>query len=151
LGRALRHAQTNQFPCANSAKFGLPEIKLGLLPGAGGIQKLVKLIGTLAAKELMFTGKLVTAAEAHRLGIINEVVGAGTALDTARALARELAQGPPVALRKLKLCTNLADDLPDELGNDLARLHFKELLTTEDAKEGIIAFLEKRYPCFQGV
>ena len=134
---------------AASAQMGQPEIKLGLLPGAGGTQRLPRLVGAGIAKEIMFTGDPIGAAEAHRIGLANHVVPAGEALSAARKMAGRLAARPGVALRYIQqavqrgLGATLSDGLQVEA--DL----FAKVFQTEDAREGVEAFIAKREPKFQ--
>ena len=134
---------------AASAQMGQPEIKLGLLPGAGGTQRLPRLVGAGIAKEIMFTGDSIGAAEAHRIGLANHVVPAGEALSAARKMAGRLAARPGVALRYIQqavqrgLGATLSDGLQVEA--DL----FAKVFQTEDAREGVEAFIAKREPKFQ--
>ena len=135
---------------ADSARFGLPEITLGLIPGFGGTQRLPRLIGPAAAKELIFTGRMIAAEEALRLGIVNRVVPAAELMAEVRKTALEAAAKGRVALRAAKEAVNHG------LGVDLAtgcRLEvdaFSLVFASPDAREGTRAFLEKRKPVFRG-
>jgi enoyl-CoA hydratase/carnithine racemase len=135
---------------AETATIGLPEINLGLLPGAGGIQKIVRLIGKSKALRLMLQGKALSAKEALTLGLVEEVCTAENLLDSAMELARNLAQRAPVAVAEIKRCVNAAQEL--ERGSSLAYdvRGLGELFVTQDAVEGLKAFLEKRSPDFKG-
>ena len=134
---------------AADTQMGQPEIKLGLLPGAGGTQRLPRLVGAGIAKEIMFTGDPIGAEEAHRIGLANHVVPAGEALPAARKMAGRLAERPGVALRYIQqavqrgLGATLSDGLQVEA--DL----FAKVFQTEDAREGVEAFIAKRQPKFQ--
>ena len=134
---------------AADTQMGQPEIKLGLLPGAGGTQRLPRLVGAGIAKEIMFTGDPIGAEEAHRIGLANHVVPAGEALSAARKMAGRLAERPGVALRYIQqavqrgLGATLSDGLQVEA--DL----FAKVFQTEDAREGVEAFIAKREPKFQ--
>ncbi len=134
----------------NKTKVGLPEIKLGLLPGGGGTQRLPRLIGTMRAKEMILTGKMITAAEAVAYGIAMEACEPDQLMPTAMALAEELAKQPDIALAEGK---RVIDDGVE--ASLTAALTFEQrvlgtLFATEDGKEGIAAFIEKRDPQFRG-
>ena len=133
---------------ASSAKLGQPEVNLGIIPGWGGTQRLARLCGLGVAKELIFTGRIVTAEQALRIGLVNGVHD--PALDKAREVATLLSSKSPISLRLMKELANRA------LGGDhAANLEaegnvFGELFSSEDAKEGLAAFIEKREPKFAG-
>lgn len=131
------------------ARIGLPEVNLGLLPGAGGTQRLAKLVGPSKAKEMMFTGAHVDANEAYRLGIVNQVVPKGEGLEAAEKLANKLASQSLQALSRIKQLVNIGNELPLEEGLAMEKRLFNELFQTEDAKEGVRAFIEKRKPVFK--
>lgn len=135
---------------ADTATIGLPEIKLGLLPGAGGIQKIVRAIGRTKALRLMWQGTALSAQEALSLGLVEEVCPADKLMDSAMELARDLAGRAPVAIAEIKKCVNAALEMEREasLGCDVRGLG--ELFVTQDASEGLNAFLAKRPPSFKG-
>ncbi|MFT4946054.1 MAG: enoyl-CoA hydratase/carnithine racemase [Natronomonas sp.] len=132
---------------AESARFGLPEIGLGIIPGAGGTQRLAHLVGYLKAKELILTGKHISASEAAEIGLANEVVDDGEFETRIDELAADLADGPPIAQWFAKKSINETRAQLDsglELEAALAGLLFE----TEDKEEGLSAFIEKRDPSF---
>jgi enoyl-CoA hydratase len=127
---------------------GLPEIKLGLFPGAGGTQRLPRLIGEGKAKEMMFTGEPVTAKEAKHIGLVNEVVPQGQALAKAKELARRISLYSLPALSLMKKAIHKGSSLPLEEGLKVEANYFGEVFQTEDIREGVEAFIEKRTPKF---
>lgn len=132
------------------ARFGLPEINLGIMPGGGGTQRLPRLIGLAQARELIYTGRPVSADEALRLGLINRVVTPDRLQAEARALADEILAKGPLALRAAKEATALAANTPLSEGLVGEILRCALLWDTADQKEGMQAFMEKRQPQFQG-
>ncbi len=151
LGGGLELALTADLRvAADDARLGLPEVKVGSMPGAGGTQRLPWLIGAAQAKELMFTGEPVDAAEAHRLGLVNRVVPAASLLAEATAFADVLGRRAPLALQKIKEAVNGSRDAPLEEGLALERSCHDFLRDSEDRREGIRAFVEKREPVFVG-
>jgi enoyl-CoA hydratase len=135
---------------AETAQFGQPEINLGIMPGAGGTQRLTRAIGKARAMEMVLTGRSITARQAEVLGLVTKVVPAEAVLDEAVALAKEIAAKPPVAVRLAKEAVLKAFDTTIEGGLDYERKAFYLLFATEDRTEGITAFLEKRKPTFRG-
>jgi enoyl-CoA hydratase/carnithine racemase len=135
---------------SDRARLGVPEIKLGLLPGAGGTQRLPRLLPRGIATQLLLTGAPMTAPDAHRFGLVNELSGDAPALDTAERLAREIAAGPPLALAAAKHLVQRGVTLPLVDAIDLERETVSELFDTDDAREGLAAFREKRAPEFHG-
>jgi enoyl-CoA hydratase len=132
------------------ARLGVPEIKLGLLPGAGGSQRLARLLPAAIAKQLLLTGEPILAEDAHRLGLVNQVVDDGTALAAAERLAERLAAGPPLAQGAAKRLVDLGGPMALDAGVTFERETVAMLFATEDRVEGIAAFLEKRAPHFRG-
>lgn len=130
------------------AKIGLPEVNLGLLPGGGGTQRLPRIVGPSKAKEMMFTGDPLSAEEAYRLGIVNQVVSKGTGMEAAEKLAGKLASQSLQALSRIKHLVNVGSELPLEEGLQMEKQLFNDLFVTADAKEGVSAFIEKRKPVF---
>jgi len=133
---------------AENATFGQPEIKIGVMPGAGGTQRLPRLIGMSKAKELLYTGDMINASEAYRLGLVSRVVPVESLMDEARALALKIACQPGVALRATKLAVNGGIDMDIKSAIAYEARCFEMLFSTEDKKEGTKAFLEKRKPVF---
>lgn len=135
---------------ADTAKFGLPEIKIGSIPSAGGTQRLPRLIGIGKAKEMMYTGDPVDAQEAYRLGLANKVVPVASLLDEAKALGQTLLDRPPLSLKALKQCVNYGLKMDVDAGIEFEAKWTSILINTEDMKEGVAAFVEKRRPQFKG-
>jgi enoyl-CoA hydratase len=135
---------------AETASFGQPEINLGIMPGAGGTQRLTRAIGKARAMELVLTGRPISARQAEAWGLVTRVVPAESVLDEAMRLAREIAGKAPVAVRLAKEAVLKAFDTHLEGGLDYERKAFYLLFATEDRAEGIAAFLEKRTPVFKG-
>lgn len=134
---------------SESAQFGLPEINLGLFPGGGGTQRLPRRIGACRAKELIFTGKHIKAAEALKIGLINRVVEKGKALDEAKLLASEIAARPAIAIELIKQCIDRGADVTLADGLKIESDLFELVFRTEDVKEGVSAFMEKRTANFK--
>lgn len=135
---------------SDAAKFGQPEVKLGLIPGFGGTQRLPRLVGPGPALELLLTGDMIDANEAHRLGLVNKVVEGDKLMDEARALANKLAAVGPVALQLTKDAAYRGMTMSASDGMRLEADLFGLAFATEDAKEGTTAFLEKRAADFKG-
>src|SRR3954451_603085 len=132
------------------ARFGQPEIKVGIMPGAGGTQRLTRAVGKYKAVKILLTGEPVTAREADALGFVTEVVPDAEVLDRALALAKSIAALPPVAARKIKEVVLHGADMPLEAALALERQAFQLLFDPADQKEGMAAFIEKRPPQFRG-
>jgi enoyl-CoA hydratase len=134
----------------DTARFGQPEINLGIIPGAGGTQRWPRLVGKYVAMEVMLTGAPVTAQRAYELGLVNKVVPADVTIEIAKRLARQLAEKPPLAVRLAKEAVLKAFDSSMTEGLASERKSFYFLFATEDQKEGMHAFLEKRKGVFKG-
>ena len=132
------------------AKLGQPEIRVGIMPGAGGTQRLLRLMGRYRAMKLILTGEAVGARDALAMGMLSEVVADGTTLDRAWELGRIIVGMPPLAVRAIKEVAGLGADLPMEAALSLERKAFVLLFDTADQKEGMRAFLEKRPPAYSG-
>lgn len=135
---------------SEKATFGLPEINLGVLPGAGGTQRLPRTIGIGLAKELLFLGESVVAREAFRMGLVNRVVEPDLLMKTALAVAGRLAGQPQVALRLIKSAVNQGLQMNLSAALEYESRCFEMLFTTQDQKEGMQAFVEKRKAHFKG-
>ena len=135
---------------AENALFGFPEVTLGILPGMGGTQRLTRLVGPGIAKELIFSGRRIDAEQAHTFNLVNRVVPEGEALNVARELAEEIAANGPVAVKHAKAAANKAQDVDLTSGLEYEADQFALLFGTEDAREGMGAFVEKRDPEFKG-
>jgi len=133
-----------------TARFGQPEINLGIIPGAGGTQRWPRSIGKYVAMEVMLTGAPVTAQRAYELGVVNKVVPAEMTVGLAQRMARQIAEKPPLAARMAKEAVLKAFDSPLTEGLASERKSFYFLFATEDQKEGMHAFLEKRKGVFKG-
>ncbi len=135
---------------SETAKFGQPEINIGIMPGAGGTQRLTWAIGKFRAMEMILTGQPITAREAEKHGLVNRVVPVESYLEDAKKLAMQIAQKAPVAVRLAKEAVLKAFDTPLEEGLQYERRNFYLLFSTQDMKEGMNAFTEKRPPHFKG-
>ena len=132
------------------ARLGLPEVKLGILAGGGGTQKLARLVGGKRAMLLLLTGRMFGAAEALRMGLVSEMAATGQALARAIEIAGEIAAMPPIAVMQIKEIVNAGLNAPLETALMLERKAFQLQFATNDQKEGMRAFLEKRKPTFEG-
>ncbi|ORZ33003.1 ClpP/crotonase-like domain-containing protein [Catenaria anguillulae PL171] len=131
------------------AKVGLPETKLAIIPGAGGSQRLPRLVGVPIAKELMFTGRVLNAQEAQAIGLVNRV-GTESAFDAAMALAREITPQGPVALRMAKWAIDKGTEVDLASGLKVEEMCYAQVIPTKDRLEGLKAFAEKRKPEYKG-
>jgi enoyl-CoA hydratase/carnithine racemase len=134
---------------SDRARFGQPEINLGLIPGFGGTQRLPRLIGKPRALELLLSGDMIPAQEAHRIGLINKVVPEGDVVKVARDLARRIAAKGQVAVRLIMDAVNDGCAETLDKGLLLEAESFAQVMGTDDAREGLSAFLQKRQPKFQ--
>ena len=135
---------------AQDAKLGQPEITLGVIPGAGGTQRLARLVGPARAKDLIMSGRFVDAAEALTIGLVDKVVPAADVYTTAVDLVRPYLNGPAQALRAAKLAIDGGLGMSLEQGLAWESQLFAALFATEDRREGMAAFVEKRKPDFSG-
>lgn len=134
---------------SENARFGQPEVNLGIIPGYGGTQRLAHLIGRGRAMEMILTGDQIDAQEAHRIGLVNKVVPAGELMTTARSLARTIASKGQIAIRMALKAVNMTQETTLSDGQQLEASLFGVCCGTEDFKEGTRAFLEKRKPAFR--
>jgi len=135
--------------CSENAQFGQPEVKIGILPGYGATIRLPRIIGISRAKEMMYFGKIITAREAENSGLVTLVTSCADLMDKAMELARQLAQGP-ACLSLIKQSINSAFDFDLNAAFELSSTLYGDAYKTNDAKEGILAYLEKRRPIFKG-
>ena len=135
---------------SSRAKFGQPEVKLGIIPGFGGTQRLPRLVGKMVAKELIFTGDVIDAARAKAIGLVNEVFEPEALMDEALAVAKRVAKAGPVAVAKAKQAIDLGYDQALSSGLTVEKMAFGALFNTHDRLEGMTAFVEKRAPNFEG-
>jgi len=150
LGGGLEIALACDFRfAAEDAQLGLPEIKLGIIPGSGGTQRLPRLVGLAKARDLIYTGRQVTAAEALDIGLVDQVAPAADLIGLASQMARSFVEGPSLAYAAAKRALAAADR-PLEEGLRVEREVFVALFATRDQEEGMRAFLDKREPRFEG-
>ena len=135
---------------SETAKFGQPEINIGVMPGAGGTQRLTRAVGKYKAMEMVLTGKMISAEEAMRWGLVNKVVPVEYYLEEAKTLAKEIASKPPLAVRLAKEAVLKSFDTTIEGGLEFERKNFYLLFASEDQKEGMRAFSEKRKAEWKG-
>ncbi len=151
LGGGCELAMTCDIIVASeTARFGQPEINLGIIPGAGGTQRLTRTVGKYLANELILTGRQVKADEAKAMGLVAQVYPAATWLADAKALARTIAEKPPVAARLATEAVDVAWNATLDAGLQFERKAFYLLFATEDKKEGVDAFVSKRKAVFRG-
>lgn len=135
---------------ADTAELGLPEVRLGVMPGAGGTQRLARIAGVAVAKELTLTGRRIGAARAHELGIVSEVATSSALADASARLAGEIGGAAPLALAAAKRAIDEGAARTLAEGLAIERACYEQVLTTDDRNEGLNAFLEKRPPAFKG-
>ncbi|WP_409298995.1 enoyl-CoA hydratase-related protein [Peribacillus sp. SCS-26] len=150
LGGGLELALTLDIRIAEEqVLIGLPEVKLGLFPGGGGTQRLSRLVGASKAKEMMFTGDTISASEALDIGLVNQVAPEGEGIISALKIAGRITPHSLQALSRIKFAVDKGSHLPLQEGIELEARLFQEVFQTEDIKEGVGAFLEKRKPIFK--
>jgi enoyl-CoA hydratase len=135
---------------SENAKLGQPEVKLGLIPGYGGSQRLPRLVGTGLAMQILLTGEMISAAEAHRIGLVNEIVPAAQLITRAEEIAAKIIANAPLAVQYTMEAVNKGMNMPLADGLFLEATLFAVACATEDKKEGTTAFLEKRPAAFKG-
>jgi enoyl-CoA hydratase/carnithine racemase len=134
---------------SETAKFGQPEINLGVIPGMGGSQRLTRAVGKYRAMELLLTGDMFSSEDALKWGLVNKVVPSEFLIEESKSLAKKIAGKPLMAIRAAKEMINKADDLSLHEGLEYERKKFADLFDTEDQKEGMKAFVEKRKPVWK--
>ena len=135
---------------SEKAKLGQPEVNLGIIPGYGGTQRMSRLVGRGKAMQLIFTGDMISAKEAHRIGLVEEVYAPEELMDKAIEMARSICAKAPLAIAAAKECINRGLDMDLAHGCDFEKVQFGSLCGTGDKNEGMEAFLEKRKPEFSG-
>ena len=151
LGGGLEVAMSCDLRIASeTSRVGQTEVNIGLIPGWGGTQRLTRLVGLTKAKELVFTGKMIDAKTAEQLGIVNMIAPPDKFRETVRQFALELASKAPVAVRVAKALINKGADIGLDSALELEREGFGVVASSEDLKEGVSAFTEKRKPLFKG-
>jgi enoyl-CoA hydratase/carnithine racemase len=134
----------------DTAKFGQPEVALGLIPGGGGTQRLPRLVGKGRALQLILSGEMISAQEAYRIGLVNEIVSAVDLITRAEAILQKIASNAPIAVRFALEAANKGVETSQSEGLLLEASYFGLCAATEDKKEGTSSFLEKRAPQFHG-
>ncbi|MEM7549976.1 MAG: enoyl-CoA hydratase-related protein [Bacteroidota bacterium] len=151
LGGGCELAMTcDMIIASETAKFGQPEIKIGVIPGAGGTQRLTKALGKAKAMELVLTGKFISAESAEKMGLVNKVVPVEMYLAEAIKLATEIAEMSPLAVQMAKDAVNKSFEVGLNDSLEYERKNFYMLFSSQDQKEGMKAFVEKRKPSFEG-
>jgi enoyl-CoA hydratase len=135
---------------ADDAQFGQPEIRVGIMPGAGGTQRLLRTVGRYKAALWSLTGQMVPARDAHAANLVSELVPKGQALERGIAIAAQIAAMPPLAVQAIREAIRLGADVPLDTALALERRLFERLFDSDDQKEGMQAFLEKRKPVYRG-
>jgi enoyl-CoA hydratase len=135
---------------SETARFGQPELNLGVMPGAGGTQRLTRAVGKAVAMDVVLTGRMLSAAQASDFGLVSRVVAAEAWLEEAKRVAREIAAKSPVSARLAKEAVDRAFETPLAVGLEFERRAFYLARASEDASEGLTAFVEKRKPRFEG-
>ena len=135
---------------SESAIFGQPEVNVGIMPGAGGTQRLTRMVGKAKAMQMILTGQPVSAEEALRMGLVSKVVPDKGLMEETKKVANEIASKPTISVRAAKQAILRAHDTTMEIGLEYERKLFYTLFATSDSKEGMRAFLEKRKPVFKG-
>lgn len=136
--------------CSDDAKFGLSEVQVGSMPGAGGTQRLPRVVGPSLAMQMMLTGERIDATRALAAGLVSEVLSRQSLVARARALAERISKNAPLAVRATKRVAQLAEDVPLAEGLWVERMAFEAIRASEDRAEGRAAFTEKRDPDYQG-
>lgn len=151
LGGGCELAMSCDFIYASKiAKFGLPEVSLGIMPGFGGTQRAARSVGLPRAREMVFTGRHYGADEAFQMGLVNQVFEPTDLLSKTLEVAQQISTRGPIAIQKAKEAINMGFDLSIDEGMSLERDIFGDLFRTQDQKEGTQAFIEKRKPTFRG-
>ncbi len=135
---------------SENSKFGLPEVKLGIFPGFGGTQRLPRVIGAARARELIFSGRMISAKDAYDYGFVNKVVAADQLMTEVMKVAKEIAANGPVAVGYAKHAINVGGGREFDTGLEIERENFFKCFKSDDRLEGMTAFLEKRKPNFKG-
>jgi len=135
---------------AENAKLGLPEVSLGIIPGTGGTQRLPRLIGKGQAMEMLLTGEVISAEEAYRIGLVNRIVPKGQAVAVAEEIALKIIKNGPLAIKMVKDAVEVGEELPLDAAIEYGHKNLLLCFSSEDAKEGLKAFQEKRPPKWQG-